>query len=348
MKALVLKDYYKFQVEDVPVPRPARDEVLVEVMACAVCGSDVHGMDGSTGRRIPPIIMGHEASGRIVECGAEVRGYKVGDRVTFDSTIYCNRCEMCRSGRVNLCSHRKVLGVSCEEYRLDGAFAQYLTVPEHVLYHLPGAVSYREAAMVEPLSVAYHATTQAEIRPGISVAVVGIGTIGLLLQQVLRSKGVDRIVAVDVDDRRLEMARGHGATHLINSGTSGAAERILKEIPGGVDIAFDATGTQETFDLCLDIVRLDGDVVLIGNVFKHIDMRLQWIVTRQISLHGSCASSGEYGECLELIADGKVDVSSLISAAVPLEKGAEWIQRVYQREPGIYKIMLLPNGGEEA
>ena len=133
MKALVLKEYRRFAIEDFPVPDVSPDEVLVRVRACGICGSDVHGMDGSSGRRIPPIVMGHEAAGEIAKIGSGVTGWKSGDRVTFDSTIYCGECWFCRRGRVNLCENRRVLGVSCAEYRRHGAFAEFVAVPQRIL-----------------------------------------------------------------------------------------------------------------------------------------------------------------------------------------------------------------------
>src|SRR5262245_38051343 len=170
MKALVLKQYKQFSYEDVPEPQLQSGEVLVAVKACGICGSDVHGMDGSTGRRRPPIIMGHEAAGEISEVGPGVSGWKHGDRVTFDSTVYCGECVPCREGRPNLCDHRKVLGVSCEEYRRQGAFAEFVAIPERILYRLPDALPFEQAAMVEPVSIAFHAVRRANLHPG-SVAI---------------------------------------------------------------------------------------------------------------------------------------------------------------------------------
>src|SRR5437879_3663438 len=154
MKALVLKEYKKFSFEEVPAPEAQPDEVLVAVKACGICGSDVHGMDGSTGRRVPPIIMGHEAAGTIAEVGPGVIGWSSGDRITFDSTIYCGECEYCRQGQVNLCEHRRVLGVSCQEYRQHGAFAEFVAVPQRVLYRIPEGLPWEHAALVEPFAVA--------------------------------------------------------------------------------------------------------------------------------------------------------------------------------------------------
>ena len=179
MKALVLVEYNRFELQDVPAPEIGPEQVLVEVKACGICGSDVHGMDGSTGRRRPPLIMGHEAAGVVAAIGGDVSGWSEGDRVTFDSTIYCGKCWFCRCGRINLCDNRRVLGVSCEEYRQDGAFAQYVAVPQHILYRLPDEVSFARASMVEPLSVAFHAVHRTCISLSDTAVVVGAGMIGL-------------------------------------------------------------------------------------------------------------------------------------------------------------------------
>ncbi|NQU24378.1 MAG: alcohol dehydrogenase catalytic domain-containing protein, partial [Candidatus Nealsonbacteria bacterium] len=157
MKALVLTEYNHFEYRDVPDPQVGPEDVLVEIKACGICGSDVHGMDGSSGRRLPPIIMGHEAAGVIARLGDEVTGLEVGDRVTFDSMVSCGRCQFCRRGAINLCQRRQVLGVSCEEFRREGAFAEYVAVPQHIVYRLPDGLALEHAAMVEPLSVAVHA-----------------------------------------------------------------------------------------------------------------------------------------------------------------------------------------------
>src|ERR1700744_1003831 len=157
MKALLLSQYNQLDIADVPAPVPGVDEILVRVAACGICGSDVHGYDGSSGRRIPPLVMGHEAAGVIVAVGAGVTADKQGDRVPFDSTVYCGQCAYCRRGEVNLCDRREVIGVSCGEYRRNGAFAEFIVVPERILYHLPEAMSFPEAAMLEAVSVALHA-----------------------------------------------------------------------------------------------------------------------------------------------------------------------------------------------
>lgn len=343
MKALVMREYMKLNYEELPTPSPKAGEVLIRLKACSVCGSDVHGFDGSTGRRQPPVVMGHEASGVIAACGEGVTAYQPGDRVTFDSTIYCGKCDMCRAGKVNLCRDRRVLGVSCDEYNQPGCFAEYVVVPAHILYRLPDNVTFVQAAMIEPLSIAYHAATRTKIMPGDTVVVVGVGTIGLLTVQVVRSFGAKRIIAVDVDDARLELARANGATDCVNSAQDDTLEQILalSDNGEGVDVAIDATGIDVTANLCIHSVHLDGRVILIGNVAQSIHFPLQYVVTHQISLFGSCASAGEYPQCLELIASGKVEVDSMISRIVPLAEGDHWMNKVYHREDGLSKIVFL-------
>ena len=343
MKALVLKDYRRFAVEDVQTPTVQSDEVLVRVRACGICGSDVHGMDGSTGRRIPPLIMGHEAAGEISEMGAAVSGWKIGDRVTFDSTVWCGRCWHCRRGEVNLCDDRRVLGVSCAEYRRDGAFAEFVAVPARILYRLPDRISFEQAAMVEAVSVAVHAVGRRDLEPNACVAVVGTGMIGLLVVQVLKAAGCARIIAIDVDQERLKWARRLGATDIIAAGSPDVAGQV-RELTGGrgADLVFEVVGLAATVRSAVECVRKGGSVILVGNLDPVVPLPLQSVVTRQVSLLGTCASAGEYPASLELIASGKVNVTDFISAAPPLADGAAWFERLHAREPGLLKVILVP------
>ncbi len=333
MKALVLKEYKKFAVEEVPTPGIAPDEVLVAVKACGICGSDVHGMDGSTGRRRPPIIMGHEASGVIAEIGTAVSGWKPGDRVTFDSTIWCGHCEFCRRGQVNLCNNRRVLGVSCEEYRQHGAFAEFVAVPQRILYRLPDGLSFEHAALVEPFSIAFHAVRRTPITINDACVVVGAGMIGLALIQTLRVAGCGRIIAVDIAPDKLALAAKLGATDVMTP-----AERLID----GADVAFEAVGVPATVDLAMQCVRKGGSVTLVGNVTPKVDLPLQMVVTRELTLFGSCASSGEYPACLDMMARGAIQAAPLLSAQAPLSEGAAWFERLYRKEPGLLKVVLTP------
>src|SRR5438445_2621434 len=343
MKALVLKEYKRFSFEEVPAPEPGLDEVLLSVKACGICGSDVHGMDGSTGRRRPPIIMGHEASGVIARTGSNVKGWAPGDRVTLDSTIYCGRCEFCRRGEINLCDNRRVLGVSCEEYRQHGALAEFVPAPPHILYRLPDGLAFEHAALVEPFAIALHAIRRASVTLNDTVVVVGAGMIGLALVQALSRTGCGRLIAVDIAPERLALAAKLGATNIINSATEDAAQTILQLIGGhGAELAFEAVGLTATVDLALRCVRKGGAVTLVGNVAPKIEFPLQIAVTRELSIYGSCASRGEYTACLDMLARGDLKAEPLISASVPLAEGAQWFERLYRKEPGLLKVVLKP------
>jgi len=344
VKALVLKAYGQLEIQDVAPPGIGPKDVLVRVMACGICGSDVHGMDGSTGRRIPPIVMGHEAAGLVERVGAQVTSFRPGDRVTCDSTIYNPESFFSRRGQVNLCDDRRVLGVSCEDYRQNGAFAELVSVPSHILYALPTGMTFEQAAMVEPVSIAVHARNLTPMASGDTALVFGTGLIGLMMVQVLRAAAVARIVAVDVDPGRLALAAELGAHHLINSATDDVAAAVRALTQGrGADVAFEAVGLEATVRGAIHAVRKGGTVTLIGNLAKDVSLPLQAVVTRQIRLQGSCASSGEYPECLDLIASGKVDVDRFISAIAPLEEGPRWFDRLRRREPGLLKVLLKPN-----
>ena len=343
MKALVLEEYGHFVYRDWPTPVPGPGEVLIRVKACAVCGSDVHGMDGSTGRRRPPLIMGHEAAGVIEALGEGVTDHTVGERVTFDSTVYCGQCPACKAGLINLCEHRQVLGVSCEEYRRHGAMAEYLTVPAYILYPLPDKVSFVQASLVEPMSVAYHGVMQAPVPTEGVAMVVGCGTIGILAIQVLKGLGVPAVIGVDVEDRRRELAKKAGASAVINSRTENAHERIAAATAGkGPDVSYDMTGIAATVLQCIEETKENGHVVFVGNLAKEVTIPLQKVILKQLGLHGSCASAGEYPECLKLIAEGKAKAEEIVSGCFPLAEGDRWIHKVYDREDGLDKIVLIP------
>jgi threonine dehydrogenase-like Zn-dependent dehydrogenase len=343
MKALVLREYNRLQYQDVPEPRPGPEEVLISVRACGICGSDVHGMDGSTGRRIPPLIMGHEAAGTIAAVGSGVEVWQPGDSVTFDSTIYCGKCRYCRSGLINLCDNRRVLGVSCGEYRYDGAFAEYVVVPERILYRIPEGVSFVRAATIEAVSIAFHAVSRLPVSLNDTAVVVGAGMIGLLIVQMLRIAGCGRIIAVDLDGSRLDLARKAGAGVVLNP-DQGDVITAVKDLTGGAgaDLSFEVVGIGATVQLGIAVLRKGGSVSLVGNITPSVEIPLQVVVTRQISLYGSCASCGEYPACLDMLSRGVLDVDTLISAEAPLSEGARWFDRLYRREPGLMKVVLVP------
>lgn len=343
MRALFLSEYNHLEIKEMPTPTPGPDEILIQVSACGICGSDVHGYDGSTGRRIPPIVMGHEAAGIVAAVGSHVSRFQPGDRVTFDSTVYCGHCDYCLRGEVNLCNQRQVIGVSCGEYRRAGAFAEFLAVPERIAYRLPDSFSFAEAAMLEAVSVALHGVAVAEMTGGETVLVIGAGMIGLLLLQAARAAGCSRIFVADVDPTRLNLASRLGAGLTFLATGAPLIDEVLRHTAGnGVDVVLEAVGREETIAAAIDCTRKGGTVALVGNISPQIMLPLQKVVSRQIRLQGSCASAGEYPQAIELIASGKIKVDSLITAIAPLSDGPSWFERLHAREPNLMKIVLDP------
>ena len=343
MKALVLEAYNKLVYRDFPDPVPAEDEVLVKVESAGICGSDVHGMDGSSGRRVPPLIMGHEASGVIQELGPTVSGWSAGDRVTFDSTIYPLDDWYTRKGLYNLSDNRKVLGVSPGEWKKHGAFADYVTVPQHILYRIPDGVTFTQAAMVEPVAVAAHAVELTPVQWNDTAVVVGSGMIGLFIIQVLRARGCGKIIAIDLDTNRLKLAGELGADILLNPNSDPFRDRVLEETGNrGADVAFEVVGISETVKTAIQTVRKGATVTLVGNLSPVAEIPLQALVTQQIRLQGSCAICGEYSAVLDMIARGEVNVEAILSAEAPLSEGADWFTRLYNKEPGLIKVVLKP------
>lgn len=333
MRALQLVAPSTLTVVDLPLPSPGPGEVRLRVKACGICGSDLHGMDGSSGRRIPPLVMGHEASGVIDAAGEGVTAWKSGDRVTFDSTVWCGECGYCSEGRVNLCDSRQVVGVACAEFRRDGAFAEYVTIPQRILHRLPDSLSFEEAAFAEPVGVALHAVRRAGDVGGSTVLVVGAGLIGLLIVQALKRAGAARVIAVDLDEGRLKLARELGADEAFRGGET---PPLLE-----VDLAMEVVGAAPTVDLALRSVRKGGRVVLVGNLSPSVPLPLQVVVTRELDVLGSCAIAGEYPEALEAIASGSIRVMPLISASVVLEQGASAFEKA--KAPGALKVLVTPD-----
>lgn len=343
MKALLLSDYKKLEVTDFIYPQVGANDVLVEVRACGICGSDIHGYDGSSGRRIPPLVMGHEAAGIVADVGSAVKSFEPGDRVTFDSTISCGDCFYCRRGQINLCDHRMVMGVSCDDYRRHGAFAEFVSVPQHICYRLPDGFAFQHAAMIEAVSVAVHAANRTPVSLGDTAVVVGSGMIGLLVIQAIRLAGCSQVIAVDLDSARLEKAKGVGADVALKAGEVDVPARV-RELTGGrgADVALEVVGTTATTHTAIESVRKGGTVTMVGNLARSVEVPMQSIVTRELSVVGTCASSGEYPACIDLLASGAILVNEMITATASLEEGVDWFARLYEGEAGVMKVILDP------
>jgi L-iditol 2-dehydrogenase len=342
MQALQLTEYRQLELTDLERPTVGPDDVLVGIRACGICGSDIHGYDGSTGRRQPPLVMGHESAGVVAEVGANVTRTSVGDHVALDSLLSCGKCELCRNGQTNMCAGRRILGVACDEFRQPGAFAEYIVVPQQAIYPVPSDLPFEHAALVEPVSVALHAVSRLRINLGDSAAVVGSGMIGLLVVQSLKIAGCEEVIAIDLDDNRLRLARELGATFTVNPSQSNAVETVLERTGGGVDVSLEVVGAAQPLATAIGCTRRGGQIGLVGNLSAEVPLPLQTVVVRELTLVGTLASAGEYPRAIELIASGAMKVAPLISAIAPLAEGPQWFERLYNRESGLLKVVLCP------
>lgn len=343
MKALIYTKPYSFEYSDFPDPIAGDDDVLIRVKACGICGSDVHGFTGKTGRRIPPLIMGHEAAGIVEGFGKNVSGFEKGDRVCFDSTVYCNKCEACLAGRFNRCDKRQVLGVSVPAFKRHGAFAEYVAVPSWIVSKISDELSFVHAALLEPASIGTHAANRAPISNEDTVVVIGAGTIGLFILQAARLRGAAKVIAVDINEFRLDLAKKLGADKLINPLKSDLSGVVLQETEGkGANVTLEAVGYAKTFADAVAITRMGGYVVAVGNLEKKAEFDLQQLIARELTFTGSYASSGEFRDCIELVASGKINVEPLISDVLPMQEGPDAFDRLLKAEEDLVKIVLEP------
>jgi L-iditol 2-dehydrogenase len=343
LKALVYIKPYTFEYSDFPNPVISDDDVLIRVKACGICGSDVHGFTGKTGRRIPPLIMGHEAAGIVERFGKNVIGFEKCDRVCFDSTVYCSKCEACRAGLFNRCDTRQVLGVSVPAFKRHGAFAEFVAVPWWIVSKIPDELSFVNAALLEPASIGTHAANRARISKDDTVVVIGAGTIGLFILQGARLHGAAQVIAVDINDFRLDLAKKLGADVLINPLKLDLSETILQETDGkGANVTLEAVGYAKTFANAVAVTRMGGHIVAVGNLEKKAEFDLQQLVAKEHTFIGSYASSGEFRDCIELVASGKINVEPLISDVLPLKEGPGAFDRLLKAKENLLKIVLEP------
>lgn len=343
MKALLYTEPYTLEYTDVPDPSFGDDDVLIRVKACGICGSDVQGYTGKTGRRLPLLIMGHEAAGVVEKTGGNVTDFAPGDRVCFDSTVYCNRCPACKQGLFNRCVHRQVLGVSVPEFKRNGALAEFVAVPHWIVAKLPDDMSFLQAALLEPASIGTHAANRRPISDSDTVVVIGAGTIGLFILQAAKLRGAKRTVACDISDFRLDLAHRVGADQCINPQDNTMRDAILALTDDrGADITFEAVGFAQTFRDAISITKTGGSVVAVGNLAKETEFNLQELVSRELTFTGSYASSGEFRTCIDLIASEQIKVGPLVSEVLPLSDGPSAFRRLLEAKENLLKIVLEP------
>lgn len=342
MKGLVYHGNEVLKWEEVQNVTPKDNEVKITVKAAGICGSDVHGYQGITGRRTPPMIMGHEFSGIVCEVGSGVDTLKPGDRVTAFPMDYCGACVSCQKGAVQFCPNKRQFGV----LTVNGAFAEYICVPAKVCYKLNDSVSFSAGSTIEPLAVAYRGVEHAGDIEGKNILVVGSGTIGLMLVACAKVKNPARIFVTDLSNTRLEVAQKMGADITINPSESDVKEVVLADTDGrGVDVSFEAVGITAACVQSLENLRIGGRSVWLGQGKKTVEIGMLDIVTRELSISGSFTYGLDaFKSAVDMLNQGDIDVVPVISKEVPMNQGAEWFEKLKKPEE-LVKVILR---GEEA
>ena len=336
MKALMYRGPWKMPVEELDEPSPSAGKVVVEVETVGICGSDVHGFTGKSGRRTPGIVMGHEFAGTIGELGPEVEGYAVGDGVVV-MPLYTVAPGV-DPYPINLSPHRRLTGMN-----EHGAYAQRVAVRTAQLFPKPADLSWQRAALCEPMAVTLHAARITPINPMQKVAVVGAGPIGLLTMLAARLKGAGTIIVVDRSVHRLELAEELGADAVINVDETDAAATIREMTGGGVDVTFEAVGISPTAQLSVEATRNGGNVTWIGNNVPMIEVDMQSIVTREMSVRGSYGfDATDFAAAIEALSSGRLNVDPLVEMVAPLEEGPEMFRSLAAGENDLVKIILKP------
>jgi len=339
VKAAVLTAPYKIEFQDIPEPEPKPNEVKIRVVSAGICGSEVHAFKGTHPFRLPPAILGHEMAGDIVAVGADVKGFKVGDRVTVEPQINCGVCDYCRAGYPNLCANKIVLGTK----PWIGAYAEYFVAPEQTLYHIPDHLSYDEAVMIEPLSVGVHAAREASLPLGSSALILGGGTIGLCTLAALRTAGVVKTIVTDAVDFNLAAARDLGATATVNVRRDDLRAAVNDLTGGrGVDAAFVTVGFSAVANQGLSAVRKRGQVVVIA-LFSE-----KWTVDEPFAIvggerviHGSqMYTRADVQTALDLIASGRIDAKPFITQRLPMSEVQRGFEIVDKKLEDCIKVVL--------
>jgi len=350
VKALKLYGIGDLRFEDVPVPEPAADEVLLKVLAAGICGSDLPRVF-STGVRKYPTIIGHEFAGEIVSVGEGADPRLAGRRAAVFPLLPCFKCPPCEEKNYASCRNYDYYGS-----RRDGAFAEFIAVKEWNLVLLPDNVPTKAAAMMEPCAVAVHAIGKSGIKRGDNVCIFGAGAIGLILANIAYLQGAKNVAILDVDGAKLDFARGLGLKHVSSSRDDGYLDELAVLTEGkGADICIDAAGVPAAVVGCLNAVRASGTVVLMGNpsgdmMFAQDDY---WTILRkQLTLKGTWNSGyggmpgNDWDKALKYLSGGKLDLSGLITHTFPLEESEKAFSLMRDRNEFYVKLLFLPQGKE--
>ena len=345
MKAAVLTEYKKIQWKDVPEPEISDSEVLVKVSCASICGTDQHIFNGEFHPRTKlPLVAGHEFVGTIAEMGNDVTGYKMGDRVAVDPIIWCGKCPACEIGHYPACTSLKLLGID-----MDGGFAEYVAAKDSMLYKIDPAISDRDAALIEPYSIGFHASGRADVQNGDTLAFYGAGKIGQPIMQAARTITDNTVFVIDVIEKRLELAKNaYPDIITINALEENPVDVIMEHTGGrGVDIAFEATGAAlvpegrvHPVREAIRSIRGAGKVCVLSLDDIEVALVMKELIWKEGILVTSRVSHGEFKDALEHLARGLLHPEALISSVMPLNRTQEAFEMI-EKEPENYLKVLL-------
>lgn len=337
MRALVYRGPKDMRVEQRPLPQPAPGQVRIQTAFVGICGSDVHGWLGITGRRTPPMVMGHEFSGIISALGEGVTGWQVGEEVTVHPMISCGHCSYCKQGLTNLCDDRKLMGTMT----YDGAFMDEFCVPAENLCRLPQNVSLEVGSLIEPFAVAYRGIQHAGGVEGKTVLICGAGTIGLMALKVCKLLGAGKIIVVDLSDDRLALAKQHGADMTINGKDDINAVLTQAGLRDAIDVAVEAVGVTPTAQQTVEFVKTRGAIVWIGNNAPTVTVNMQSIVTRELKIFGSYIYTDEdFRQCVRLLGETPQDFTGIISDVIPVDQAQEAFEELSHGATAKIKVLV--------
>lgn len=340
MKALKYIAAGHLEIQEETKPVPTKGEVLLKVRACGICGSDVHGFLGLTGRRLPPMTMGHEFAAEVAELGEDAEKFHVGDGVIVQPIHFCGECENCQKGLTNMCLNKKFFGV----LNVNGAMAEYVAVPEKLLFPLPQQCSYEIGALAEPYAVGYGAVKKAGGVGGQNVLVIGAGTIGLGIIQIIKQQNPGKIIVSDLSDTRLQTAKLFGADEVINPGNEDALKAVAKYTDGKmIDTSIEAVGVQATANLSVQCLKTGGQAIWVGMSQKEMEINMQDIVCFARRVIGSFNyTHQEFGEVVDLLGSGRIHAGKLITKTVTLAETQQAMEELHQRPDQFIKVMIEP------
>jgi len=345
MKAAIMTELRKIELVEMPVPKPGPNEALVKVMAVGICGSDVHYYEhGRIGRFIVdfPFLLGHECAGEVVAVGENVTRVKPGDRVAIEPGVTCGKCQYCKKGRYNLCPDVQFLATP----PVHGSFAQYIVHREDFLFPIPDHMSYEAASLVEPFSVGIHASRAAALQPGETVAIHGMGPVGLMAVVAAKAFGAGQIIVSDLEPKRLEAARKLGATRTVRVGEEDPAEVVRSLTDGrGADVAFETAGNGKALQSALASLRRGGRLSIVGLPPQpEIPLNITYIADNEIQIRGIFRYANTYPDGIRFLASGLADVDAIITDRYPLERTWEAMERTITARSETLKVMIYPNG----